>query len=79
MIVKQQTYPVLGSAPREYSNSFFNQVIRTLQSVMGDLSSEQSVKVSGINFRNAPTSAAGLSPGDVWVDTTAGNVLKVVP
>lgn len=79
MIIKQQTYPVLGSAPREYSNSFFNQVIRTLQSVMEDLTNEQGIKVSGINFRNAPTSSVGLRSGDVWVDAGAGNVLKVVP
>ena len=32
-----------------------------------------------VNFANAlPTSSAGLASGDVWVDTSAGNVLKVV-
>ena len=79
MIIKQQAYPVLGSAPRDYNNSFFNQVIRTLQSVLNDLSTEQNIKVSAINFRNAPTSSTGLKSGDVWVDAGAGHVLKVVP
>lgn len=31
-----------------------------------------------LRIPNLPTSSAGLSTGDIWVDTTAGNVLKVV-
>ena len=30
-----------------------------------------------VNITGYPTSAAGLDPGDVWVDTGAGNVMKV--
>jgi uncharacterized protein (UPF0147 family) len=79
MIVKKQAYASLGSAPRDYSSSYFSQVIRTLQSLMNDLSSPQSIKVVAINFQDAPTSSVGLRSGDVWVDAGAGNVLKVVP
>lgn len=32
-----------------------------------------------INAANLPTSAAGLSSGDLWVDTGASNVVKRVP
>lgn len=36
---------------------------------------------SGTVFRlpNLPTSSAGLTTGDLWVDTSAGNVVKWVP
>ena len=30
-----------------------------------------------VNFSNLPTSSAGLASGDLWIDTTAGNTLKV--
>lgn len=30
------------------------------------------------NLSGLPTSSVGLNPGDLWVDTGAGNVLKVV-
>lgn len=30
-------------------------------------------------FKELPTSATGLVSGQVWVDTAAGNVLKIVP
>lgn len=30
-----------------------------------------------INVANLPTSSAGLATGDLWIDTTAGNVIKV--
>jgi len=31
-----------------------------------------------LNVGNLPTSSAGLSSGDAWIDTTAGRVIKVV-
>jgi len=31
-----------------------------------------------IKFKNLPTSTSGLTAGDIWVDTSAGNVLKMV-
>ena len=30
-----------------------------------------------VNFSNLPTSSAGLASGDLWIDTSAGNTLKV--
>ena len=30
-----------------------------------------------VNFTDFPTSSAGLASGDLWIDTTAGNTLKV--
>ena len=30
-----------------------------------------------VNFSDIPTSSAGLASGDLWIDTTAGNTLKV--
>ncbi len=33
---------------------------------------------SGVRLAGIPTSAAGLSAGDIWCDTGAGNVLKMV-
>lgn len=34
---------------------------------------------TNLGFPNLPTSAAGLSPGHIWRDAAAGNVLKIVP
>jgi len=31
-----------------------------------------------LKFANMPTSAAGLAAGEIWCDTSAGNVLKMV-
>ena len=35
--------------------------------------------VNALSMKTAPTSSAGLPAGTVWVDTAAGNVLKMVP
>lgn len=40
------------------------------------IGSDLSVGGTRINAANLPTSSAGLSAGDLWVDTGAGNVLK---
>ena len=32
-----------------------------------------------IIVKNLPTSSTGLEKGQLWIDTTAGNVLKVIP
>lgn len=34
--------------------------------------------VNALSMKNAPTSSAGLPAGTIWVDTAAGNVLKMV-
>jgi hypothetical protein len=34
--------------------------------------------INALSMKTAPTSSAGLPAGTVWVDTTAGNVLKMV-
>jgi hypothetical protein len=35
--------------------------------------------VNNISIKNIPTSSAGLPSGAVWRDSTAGDVLKIVP
>ncbi len=34
---------------------------------------------SKLSVSGLPTSSTGLSSGDIWIDTTAGNVLKIIP
>lgn len=44
-----------------------------------DVVKAQKGQFNNINIKNLPTSAAGLSAGDVWVDTTGGlNILKII-
>ena len=76
MISKKTSYPPLGTPPLEYRRSFLDGLVRTLSSIIYDLTTAQDVKVTGINFTSYPTNGGGLRPGDVWVD--ADGFLRVV-
>lgn len=40
---------------------------------------QELTEVLALVATNLPTSATGLVKGQIWVDTSAGNVLKIVP
>jgi hypothetical protein len=73
--------PSLPFAPDEYSRPYQDQLNTILRLYFSLLSSPQNFAVLGLNFDidRMPTQAdlATLRSGDVYRDTSAGNVLKV--
>jgi hypothetical protein len=65
--------------PSEYNNIYFAEMIRTLNLHFRQLQNPGALLGSTLTVSHLPTSATGLASGEVWVDTGAGNVLKVVP
>ena len=75
--------PVLPIAPDKYDRMYQNQLNRALAVFFNRLVSDGVLNVISINVNidKFPTDAsfATLRSGDVYRDTTAGNVLKVKP
>mgnify|MGYP000312186977 FL=1 len=73
--------PNLPVAPREYDAVFFEQFTNVLRLYFAQLDNPGFSAASGLNLdlNTLPTqtSLADLRAGDVYRDTTAGNVLKV--
>ena len=73
--------PNLPVAPREYDAVFFEQFTNVLRLYFAQLDNPGFSAASGLNLdlNTLPTqtSLANLRAGDVYRDTTAGNVLKV--
>lgn len=65
--------------PKDYDQQYLNELIRTLNLYFRLLQNPGPATISTLTMTNIPTSAVGLPSGAVWVDTGAGNVLKVVP
>jgi len=64
--------------PSTYEQRYFNETIRTLNLYFRQIQNPGAIVGSTLRLSELPTSAAGLRVGDVWVDTAASNVLKVV-
>ena len=64
--------------PTSYDQRYFNETIRTLNLYFRQIQNPGPLVGSTLSLSQLPTSATGLRVGEVWVDTTAGNVLKVV-
>jgi hypothetical protein len=75
------TPPRLPSATPEYSQSYMSGVLNVLYLFFQQIDAVQPMNMAGINFnlQTLPTQAdlANLREGDVYRDTSAGNVLKV--
>lgn len=73
--------PVLPTAPREYSVQYMDSLARALDAYFRQAHSPQDVRAVALNLepRSLPTQddLAGLRKGDVYVDTSQDNVLKV--
>ena len=65
--------------PTTYDHRYFNETIRTLNLYFRQIQNPGPIVGSTLNLTELPTSSAGLRSGDVWVDTGASNVLKLVP
>jgi hypothetical protein len=74
------TIPItpLPFPPSTYDQRFFNETIRTLNLYFRQIQNPGPLVGSTLTISQLPTSATGLRVGEVWVDTAAGNVLKVV-
>lgn len=75
------TPPNLPLAPEEYNRGYQDQLNNVLRLYFSATSDPQNFAVYGLNF-DVPRMAtqadlATLRSGDVYRDTTAGNVLKV--
>ncbi len=73
--------PNLPVAPAEYDAGYMSKLLNVLRLYFVDLNAVQLLSVAGLNLdlKTLPTEAslATLRVGDVYRDTTAGNVLKV--
>ena len=75
--------PSFGSAPGQYEPSFFNGILRDIRAFIDRMNAPYPHNASTVNIDigTLPTEAdvATLRSGDVYRDTTASNVLKIVP
>ena len=75
------TPPRLPSAPEAYSRLYLDDLLRTLSIFFNRLTAVQQINVTTLNIDvdRLPTQAdlASLRRGDVYRDTTAGDVLKI--
>lgn len=79
----QFTAPRLPAAPTEYSQQYGDQLTNVLRLYFNQLDAVGPINISSlnININTLPTqtSLSTLRSGDVYRDTTAGNVLKIKP
>ena len=73
--------PRLPDAPAAYETRYFNSLLAALRIYFANLAAVQPLTVSRLNIdlKTLPTEAdlTDLRDGDVYVDTTAGDVLKI--
>jgi hypothetical protein len=73
--------PNLPIAEATYSKTYFDKLNNVLRLFFGQINAVQTLSLAGLNIdpNTLPTQAslANLRVGDVYVDTSAGNVLKV--
>lgn len=70
--------PVLPLPGQQYDAVYLANLVRILNIYFTQLQNPGPLQGTTLNLSELPTSATGLAVGDVWVDTSAGNVLKVV-
>lgn len=68
----------LPDPPLQYDKRYMEQLINQLNAQFRALAIVGLLRGSGLNLSTLPTSPTGLRVGDVWVDTAAGDVLKIV-
>jgi hypothetical protein len=75
--------PEFGSVPLTYSPGWFSQMTQRLRTTFNQLNTFQPILAASIlaDANKFPTDAnyADLRSGEFYVDTTAGNVLKMKP
>ncbi len=81
MSMFQASPPRLPIAPEEYTPVYISQMLNILNLYFQQLNAVQPISVSQLNIdvERLPTQTdvANLRAGDVYRDTSAGNVLKI--
>lgn len=81
MSMFQASPPRLPVAPLEYTPTYMSQMLNVFNLFFNQLTAVQPINVAqlNINVNTLPTQAdlANLRVGDVYRDSSAGNVLKV--
>jgi hypothetical protein len=78
------TVPFVGIADGSWTwlrsdTSSASSGIQLITGSSGEVRVSNNLKVAAkINAASLPTSSSGLSSGDLWIDTSAGRVIKVV-
>lgn len=75
MALKSFAPPNLPLPPTEYSEQYFNQLVRSLNAYFRQVGSTTPIVVDSITLNSLPTSAVGLPVGSVWNDA---GTLKIV-
>jgi hypothetical protein len=82
-LLEQRNPPNLPLAPAEYDAQYMNLLSNAIRLFFNNINSIQKISTAGLNINvdTLPTqvSLATLRSGDVYRDTSAGNVLKVKP
>jgi hypothetical protein len=81
-MLQNQNPPAFPVPPSDYSQAYMNQLINILRMFLNQVNAQQVISVNGIifDYNTLPdqTQVTHLRPGQVYVDKTANNVLKVV-
>lgn len=82
-MLQNRNPPRFPDAPAQYNQGYMSGMLNLLRQFLDQINAIQVISIAGININiNAlPTEAAlaTLHSGDVYRDTTAGNVLKIKP
>lgn len=82
-MLQNRNAPRLPTAPAEYDPEYFNRLNNIIGLFFTQINMIQQLNLAGLNIdiNTLPTEAslATLRSGDVYRDTTAGDVMKVKP
>jgi hypothetical protein len=80
-MLQNQTPPAFPVPPAEYNQAYMNQLLNILRMFLNQVDAQQILSLNGIIFdiNTLPdqTKVSSLRPGQVYVDKSANNVLKV--
>jgi hypothetical protein len=80
-MLQNQNPPAFPTPPEKYDQVYMNKLINILRMFLNQVNAQQTLSLNGIIFstKSLPTQAqlSSLRTGQVYVDTSAGNVLKV--
>jgi hypothetical protein len=68
----------LPDPPKEYSQEYMERLLNQINLQFRAFDQVGPMRGTALALVLLPTSSAGLRSGDVWVDTAAGRVLKIV-
>jgi len=80
-MLQNQNPPAFPNPPDKYDQTYMNKLINILRLFLNQVNAQQVISLNGIIFdiNTLPdqTMTSNLRPGQVYVDKSAGNVLKI--